>query len=207
MELKLEQFISDVELLTNIHEQNKNALLFRVQQGTAEMGLVFYCAYRIPRYVVLPRNAIWFDFDPESPTFKHAFRRTLKHATDPTEDQWEQLYFFDDAMAAQDYDPADLQIINQSMPSKATKSTFGIGYLSYPQPDSRAIIEGDPSLTDKREPLEHKHPEIPASMLSINGSYGIEFIPIQDQNIPTVSQVLVYKDNKLQWRKIKEEEM
>lgn len=207
MELKLEQFIKDVELLTNIHEQNKNPILFRMQKGTAEMGLVFYCSYRIPRYVVLPKNAIWFDYDPESSTFRHGFRRVLKHATDPTEDQWEQLYFYDDAMADQEYDPADLQIINQSMPSKATKTTFGIGYLSYPEPEGRVIIEGDPTLTDKRIPLEHTHPEVPASMLSINGTFGVEYIPIEDQNIPIISQVLVYGDNKLQWRKIKEEEM
>lgn len=207
MELKLEQFIADVEMLSNIHEQNKNPLLYRMQQGTADLGLVFYCSYLIPRYVVLPRNAIWFDFDPESSTFRHAFRRTLKHATDPQMDQWEQLYFYDDAMAAQEYDPADLQIINQNMPPKATKSTFGIGFLSYPQPDARVIVEGDPTLSDKRTPLEHSHPEIPASMLSINGTFGAESVRIKDQNVPTLNQVLVYEGETLQWRKIKEGEM
>ena len=207
MELKLEQFISNVELLTNIHQQNKNPIMFRLPKDGSQLGLLFYCSYAVPRFVVLPVNAIWIDYDPESPTFRTAFKRTVKDNADPYKVVWTALYFYDDAMEEQAYDPNDLQIINRALPPLATAITRGVGYLSYPEAESRAILEGDETLTNNRDPKDHTHAEKPATMISINGSFGEEHVPIKDQLVPAVNQVMVLEDNTLQWRKVRESEL
>ncbi|AQT28634.1 putative T1SS secreted agglutinin RTX [Erwinia phage vB_EamM_Yoloswag] len=207
MELKLTQFVSNVELLTNIHNQNKNPIMFRLPAQGSTLGLLFYCAYSCPRYVVLPINAIWIDMNPESDTFQQVFKRTTKHASDPYQDVWTALYFYDDAMGEQTYDPSDLGVINTELPPLATSLTHGVGYLSYPESSSRVILEGDETLTDDRKPLDHTHPEKPATMLSINGTTGEEHVPIKDQDKPALYQVLVLEDDSLQWRHIREDEL
>ncbi|ARW58796.1 hypothetical protein HOS33_gp156 [Erwinia phage vB_EamM_Y3] len=207
MELKLEQFISNVEVLTNIHQQNKNPIMFRLPKDGSQLGLLFFCSYSTPRYVVLPINAIWIDLNPESDTFRTAFKRTAKNDSDPYQDVWTALYFYDDAMAEQTYDPNDLQIINQSLPPLATSITRGVGYLSYPEAESRVILENDETLTNDRDPKDHTHPEKPATMVSINGSYGEQFVPIKDQLVPQLNQVMVLEDDTLQWRKVRESEL
>jgi len=207
MELKLEQFILNVETLTNIHQQNKNPIMFRLPKDGSTLGLLFYCSYSVPRYVVLPVNAIWIDLNPESSTFRTAFKRIVKDNTDPYKDVWEALYFYDDAMAEQAYDPNDLAIVNTELPPLATSLTRGVGYLSYPEAESRVILEGDPTLTDVRPPKDHTHLEKPATMVSINDSAGQQYLPIKDQAVPQINQVLVVDDNTLQWRKVKESEL
>lgn len=207
MELKLEQFINNVELLTNIHQQNKNPIMIRLPKEGSQLGLLFYCSYAVPRYVVLPINAIWIDYNPESSTFGTAFKRTVKDNSDPYKDVWTPLYFYADAMEEQTYDPNDLQIVNDALPPLATSVTRGVGYLSYPEAESRVLIEGDETLTNKREPKDHTHPEKPATMISINGSFGEEHVPIKDQLVPQVNQVMVLEDDTLQWRKVREAEL
>lgn len=208
MELKLESLIKDVEIITNIHNQNKNPIMYRIQNGATNQGLVFFCGYAIPRYVVLPRNAVYFDYNPESTTYRCALQRKVKH-TDPHSDVWEVLYFYADAMAEQEYDPEDLEVISPKMPDVATNITHGIGYLSSPQKHSHVLVEGDPTLSDDRDPLPHMemHPEIPATMIGINRSQGVDFLPILDQANPEVGQVLVHRESTMQWSKVHESEL
>lgn len=207
MELKLTQFVGNVELLTNIHNQNKNPILFRLPKEGSQLGLLFYCGYACPRYVVLPINAIWIDFNPESSTYGLVFKRTFKHDVDPYQDVWTQLYFYDDAMSEQTYDPNDLTTVNTELPPLATSLTHGVGYLSYPESSSRVILEGDETLTNDRAPLDHTHAEKPATMLSIDGSNGEAYVPVKDQDAPALNQVMVVEDGTVQWRLIREDEL
>ena len=207
MELKLEKFINNVELLTNIHSQNKNPILFRLPVEGSSLGLVFFCGYSVPRYVVLPENAIWIDFNPESKSFRSAFKRTSHDTSNPYNDVWTELYFYDDAMEEQYYNPDDINVIAGQLPPVATVLTHGVGYLSYPESEARVIQEGDSSLTNARPPLEHTHPETPASMISINGSVGQEHIPVKDQPFPKLGQILVVEDDAITWRKLQEGEL
>lgn len=207
MELKLEKFIESVELLTNIHSQNKNPILFRLPVEGSSLGLVFFCGYSIPRYVVLPENAVRIDFNPESETFRSAFKRTSHDSANPYNDVWEELYFYDDAMVEQHYSETDIGIIAGQLPPVATVITHGVGYLSYPEAEARVVQEGDSTLTDDRPPLEHTHPETPASLFSVNKSAGAESVPVKDQESPKVGQVLVFEDDTLTWRKLKEGEL
>ncbi|AXG66875.1 hypothetical protein HOU08_gp149 [Dickeya phage vB_DsoM_JA29] len=207
MELKLEKFINNVELLTNIHSQNKNPILFRLPVEGSSLGLVFFCGYSVPRYVVLPENGVWIDFNPESETFRSAFKRTSHDSANPYNDVWTELYFYDDAMEEQHYSPNDIGVVAGQLAPVATVLTHGVGYLSYPQSEARVIQDGDSTLTDARPPLEHTHPETPASMFSVNKSNGAEHIPVQDQAAPKLGQILVFENDTVTWRKLKEGEL
>lgn len=207
MELKLEKFITNVELLTNIHSQNKNPILFRVPAEENLLGLVFFCGYAIPRYVVLPENAVWIDFNPESVNFRTAFKRTFRDGTNPYNDVWEPLYFYDDAMEEQEYNPEDISVIAGQLPPVATVLTHGVGYLSYPEAEARVIQQGDSTLTDDRPPTDHTHPETPATVFSISGTPGVTSVPVKDQATPRIGQILIMEDSTLIWRKLKEEEL
>lgn len=207
MELKLEKFISNVELLTNIHSQNKNPILFRLPVEGSSLGLVFFCGYSVPRYVVLPENAVRIDFNPESETFRSAFKRISHDSTNPDNDVWQELYFYDDAMEEQHYSETDIGIIADQLPPVATVLTHGVGYLSYPDAEARVVQDGDVTLTDARPPLDHTHPETPASLFSVNKSAGVESIPVQDQASPKVGQILVFENDTVTWRKLKEGEL
>lgn len=207
MELKLTQFVSNLTLLTNIHNQNKNPIFYRIPKDGTSLGLLFYCSYTCPRYVVLPINAIWIDMDPESNTYGLVFQRTKKHPTDPYQDVWTKLYFYADATVDQTYDPNDMGNAANSMPPLATSLTHGVGYLSYPEATARVILDGDDTLTNNRDPRSHTHPEKPASMLSINGTQGKTFLPIKDQNSPALNQIMVVDGDTVQWRLLKEDEL
>lgn len=207
MELKLEKFINNVELLTNIHSQNKNPILFRLPVEGSTLGLVFFCGYSIPRYIVLPENGVWINYNPESTDYHSAFKRTFMDPQNPANDVWEELYFYDDAMQEQHYSEDDLSIIAGELPPIATTGTHGIGYLSYAEATAKVVQQGDSTLTDDRPPLEHTHPETPATMFSVNNSAGTESIPIQDQASPSLNQVLVLENDTLTWRKLKEGEL
>lgn len=207
MELKLEKFINNVELLTNIHSQNKNPILFRLPVEGSSLGLVFFCGYSVPRFVVLPENGVWIDFNPESETFRTAFKRTSHDTSNPYNDVWTELYFYDDAMIEQFYSEEDIGVIAGQLPPVATVLTHGVGYLSYPEAEARVVQDGDITLTDARPPLDHTHPETPASLFSVNHSAGTEQIPVQDQTAPKIGQILVLENDTLTWRKLKEGEL
>ncbi len=204
MELKLEQFIKNVEVITNIHNQNRNPIMFRMPKEGTPIGLLFYCSYTVPRYVVLPENGIWIDLNPESPTYRVAHQRTKKDKLDPYKDVWTPLYFYDEAMSDQHYDPADLGMVSVELPPLATSYSNGIGFLSYPQGDSKVITNDDLTLTNKRPPKPHDHPEVPARRLAIDGT---EDIAIADQTSPKINQVLAFGANTLQWRLLQEDEL
>lgn len=204
MELKLEQFIKNVEVITNIHNRNKMPMMFRMPKEGTTLGLLFFCSYQVPRYVVLPENAIWIDLDPESSTYRTAFKRIKKDNLDPYKDVWNPLYFYEDALEDQTYDPADLGLVSVELPPLATSFSNGIGYLSYPQRESKVITNADSSLTNARPPKPHTHPEKPASRLAMTNT---TFVAIEDQMQPQINQVLVFGANTVEWRKIKEDEL
>ena len=100
MELKLEKFINSLEITTNIHRQHEAPIIVRVTRDDDGSAHVVCCSYFKPRYILLPIQAIWIDFNPESETFRHAYLRTKKGKT-PDEDVWKVLYFYADAFPVQ----------------------------------------------------------------------------------------------------------
>lgn len=204
MELKLENFIKALELTTNIHQQNEAPIVVRITDDASGTSTVFCCSYYVPRYVMLPVEAVWIDFNPESETYRHAYVRTTKGET-PDTDVWKELYFYADAFGDQAYDPDDLSMISVAMPSPATVLTHGIGYLSAGTIESVVVIEGDERLSDARDPLPHgeMHVEKPATIIASDA--GIK--TIKNQVAPTINSTLVLDGNEYVWRKLKESDI
>lgn len=189
MELKLEKYIDALELTTNIHRQHEAPIVVRLTDDATGKATVVCCSYHQPKYVLLPIQAIWIDFNPDSDTYKHAYARTVK-AANPADDKWELLYFYEDAFPDQEYDPADTGMISISLPPPATVAVHGIGYLSHEQAESRVAVEGDSRLTDNRDPLPHNemHPEKPATIVRTGDG---SVVPIASQVAPRLKDVLV----------------
>lgn len=209
MELKLETLCTNLAYLTDIHNQNQNPMSVRITNRSTGKAVVFYCAYSAPRFVVLPSNVIWIDANPESDKFMAAFKRTSYDQANPDNDVWTELYFYDDAMAEQAYNPTDMQYVSMDPPPSATKSMHGVGLLSSADPDAVAIVSSDARLTDDREPLDHVHDEVPATHIGYVGTGGtlVDSYPIADQDIPALNQTLRFDGAQYVWGKIKESDL
>lgn len=204
MELRLENFIKALELTTNIHQQNEAPIVVRITDDASGVSTVFCCSYYVPRYIMLPIEAVWIDFNPESETYRHAYSRTVKGNT-PDEDVWEELYFYADAFGDQAYDQDDLAMVSVALPSPATTLTHGIGYLSAGTIESVVVVEGDSRLTDARDPLPHDsmHKELPATMIA--SASGVK--TIKNQVAPEINATLVLDGGEYTWRKLKEQDI
>ena len=201
MELQLQQFIKNVELVTNIHQQNEAHVLVRLTNGS--ISTLFCAGYNCPRYTLLPNEAVWLDLNPESATYGYAFLRTKRVRDDPYSDEWIQLYFYADAFPTQNYDPADLAQVSVSMPNPATTTAAGIGLLSSAQVSSIVVVEGDPRLSDDRYPNPHTHAEIPATKIQS----GADVTLIGDQTSPKVGYTLIKRGGVFVWDRVKEADL
>lgn len=199
MELKLEKFVKALEVTTNIHTQNLSPVIVRITDKDSGVTTVFCCGYQKPRYVVLPVQAIWIDFDPASDGYQVAHRRLSKGAT-PDTDVWAPIYFYADAFPEQTYSPDDLALISVALPSPATDVAVGIGLLSVESP--AVVLADDTRLTDARDPLPHMelHPETPATMC------GQQQQPIAD-SVPVVRAALVSDGTQYNWRRLREQDL
>jgi hypothetical protein len=204
MELKLENFVSGLELLTDIHNQNRNPVTVRITARDTGKALVFFCGYVKPKYVVLPINVVWIDFDPDSATFRTAFKRK-ESAANPDQDVWEALYFYEDAFADQTYNEDDLKLVSLELPNPATSLIHGVGYLTTAEPDSKVVVEGDYRLANNRIPKDHIHEEKPASMLKALSSDTV--YPIADQPNPELYQTLRCINGLYVWGKVQESDL
>jgi hypothetical protein len=201
MELQLQQFIQNVELVTNIHQQNEAHVLVRLSTGTTSS--LFCVGYHCPRYTLLPNEAVWLDMNPESQTYRYAFLRTKRDHSNPYNDEWTQLYFYTDAFPTQNYDPSDLSQVSIAMPNPATVTVAGIGLLSAQQLDSIVVVEGDSRLTDDRYPTAHTHPETPATIIQS----GSVVTTIADQTAPEVGYTLIKRNGAYVWDRVKEADL
>lgn len=209
MERKLEQFILAAEALTDIHNQNKNPVILRLTASDTTKSLVFYCAYKSPKFVVLPKDVVWLDLDPSSKTYRSAYKRTAYDVSNPANDKWERLYFYDASMADQSYDAKDLEVVSITPPSPASKLTHGIGYLSSTDLKAEVVVEGDSRLSDNRPPKTHSHAEKPATIIGyrVEGVDAAQFFPIADQQTPALKQVLKFSNNQYVWERITESDL
>ena len=201
MELQLQQFIENVELVTNIHQQNEAHVLMRLINGTK--ATIFCVGYNCPRYTLLPNEAIWLDMNPESLTYRYAFLRTKRDRANPYNDEWVQLYFYADAFVTQNYDPADLVKVSIALPNPATQTVAGIGLLSVAQQDSIVVVEGDSRLSDARYPNPHTHAETPATMIQTGAAVTL----ISDQTAPEVGYTLIRRNGVFVWDRVKEADL
>lgn len=207
MELRLQKFIEALELTTNIYRQHEAPIVVRTTDDATGASHVVCCSYHMPKYVLLPIHAIWIDFNPESETYRHAYKRTVKGAT-PETDEWEVLYFYDDAFPVQEYDPADTGMVSITLPPPASTLVHGIGLLSAPSENSIVVVNGDLRLSDNRDPRDHEHPEKPATIIRTGDGTSIA---IASQSAPVLNSVLAGEEDNgvpvYKWRRLKESDL
>lgn len=213
MELRLEKLIDSVQVISNIDDLNdETPMAVRIQDPETEKVTTLICSLVEPTRMVIPMNAIWVNFDRNSPYFKQALRRISKSPNPSTpvfEQTWELMYFYDEVFIDQFYDPADLEGSDVEPVVPATESILGIVKLTTPPANPaapRVISEGHYTLSNTRDPLPHleQHPELPATMVKTNNG----FVTIQDQPAPAIGMTLVLNGSgSAVWRKLEEDDI
>lgn len=174
MELKLQDFITAMAVTSDVDNLSKDTpQVMRRENSAIQKTSTFVVSINEPHDMILPLNVVWLCYDGTSSYYKKALKRISKDVDENGffTNTWEVLYFYDDIWLDQFYDAEDSdKLSNAVIPTGATTDTLGLVRLSYPAPEGEegmpiVVSEGDPRLTDAREPLPHTHPEIPTSML------------------------------------------
>lgn len=204
MELRLEQLIDALERVSNIRNlRPNNPIVMRISHPTNATVHVISCSLTEPYTQLLPLNVTWFDFDPLSPNYRRALRRSSKTPRDGFNHSWDVIETYDEVFVVQEYDEIDSQFLTnvQSVPP-ASVTELGTVKLSYAPADPAhpvAVVEGDPRLSDPRQPVAHTHPQLPAQQLKT--STGV--VNIAGSNAPIVGAVLVATSaNSAEWRRL-----
>lgn len=213
MELRLENFIDAVQVISSIDDLNDETPIVVRQQDPATREIVtIVCSTVEPTRMVLPMNVVWIVFDRDSKYYKQALKRTSKSSDPKTpefEQSWRLLYFYEEVFESQFYDPDDLNSGGAEPIGPATTTEYGIIRLSTPaeiEAEPYVVSEGHYSLTNNRDPRPHleQHPEKPATILAI----GSNIIQIIDQPAPELGMALVLDGaGQAQWRKLLEEDI
>lgn len=171
-EKKLDDIRDSLRVLSDIQNMDEtNPIVHRVSNATVRKVTTTVAALREPFNLIVPLNVIWFDFNPQSKYYNVARVRVSK---DPdlvagTTNTWKVIDTYAEFTEDQFYDAEDAAILNTQAPLPvATPSVLGIARLSVAPKDGAfpiAVGEGDPRLTDARQPTDHTHPEKPATQL------------------------------------------
>lgn len=185
-ELRLDTLIENLEEVSNLQNMDPlNPIVVRLSHPTNRTVTAVVCAQSEPYTLVLPLNVTWFDFNPLSANYRKALRRVSKDAdsVNGREHTWEVIENYNDVFVTQYYDEADTaQLTTQNPVPAATTTVMGVARISVDaQVPSNpvAVVEGDPRLSDPRQPLAHTHPEQPATQIqtaegvvTVGGSEG-----------------------------------
>ncbi len=207
MEKRLEDLMKAFFVASDIENlDGATPILMRKSNPAINKTVSFICSVVEPTQMVLPLNVVWFNFDKSSPYYNTALKRVSKEAPESGElvQTWEALYYYVDAMSAQYYDEEDQGAIGDSQKVPiADMETFGIVKLFENPEDgeeARVILTSDDRLSDPRNPLEHSHVEIPASMLA----HSTGHLTIVD-SAPVIGSTLVASSaTECSWRKLKD---
>lgn len=172
MEKKLQTLIENFDKLVDIQNLDElNPIKVTLTHPTLNTSSVFVCSYTEPYRLTLPLNVVWLDFNPMSINYRKALIRVSKDADATTgrTHTWSVIETYDEAFATQYYDTEDTaKLSTQNEVPIATTAVAGVAKLSYPssQPTNpTVVVEGDPRLSDPREPKAHTHPEQPVTQI------------------------------------------
>jgi hypothetical protein len=211
MELRLEQLIDNLEFLSDITNQSEDTpIVMRHTDPGTNRTIAIVCSQVEPINMVLPVNVIWICYKPESPLYRLALKRTSKEPgnmqADGVTQTWEVLYFYEELLEAQVYDPEDLTLLGVGSVPFANTTVYGKVRLSRDplDPDQPvAIVTDDPRMSDNRDPTAHTHPERPATMLRHSQGHSV----IQNST-PAIGQVLLHDaQGDLRWGPLEEENL
>lgn len=171
-EYRLDKLVQDVESISNIQNLDPlNPIVVRLSHPTNRTVSAIVAALGEPHTLVLPLNVTWIDFNPMSRNYRKTLRRVSKDAnvSAGTQHTWEVIERYDDVFVVQYYDEHDTGMLTTQNPvAIATPDILGVVRLSGPSatPSNPAVVvEGDPRLSDPRQPLGHTHPERPTTQL------------------------------------------
>lgn len=205
MEKRLENLIIDMERVTYLRNLNDtNPIVTRLSHPSIAKVTAIVCAQSEPSDLILPLNVTWFDLNPQSPNYRRALRRSSKEPSNGFEHTWELLSEFDEVFVDQEYDAADTELLTgaDSVPPATTETAGTVRLSAEPEnPNSPAVVvEGDPRLSDAREPTAHTHPQRPAVALRTLSSNVI----ISGSAQPEIGSVLMATSpTSAEWRKVK----
>jgi hypothetical protein len=209
MELKLERLIEAQRVISAVDSLDSNLpVVVRTQDPETSLTVAVVCSVIEPTEIILPMNVIWICFDKRSTLYAQALKRVSKAADPMTpglKQTWEVLYFYEDVFEEQYYDPEDIEDVNTEPVGPANVTTLGIVLLNVPSISSgvpHIISDGHESLTNRRVPTAHSHPEKPATILYVSEIEELEQIEIIDQPAPEVGMALCSTNQTLQWRKL-----
>ncbi len=206
MELRLEQMIDALETVSNIRNlQANNPQIMRLSHPTNATVHVIVCALEEPYTQVLPLNVTWFNYNPESDYYRRALRRVSKKPTDGGFNHtWEVIDTYDEVFVNQEYDAIDTAYLTnvQAVPP-ASVTELGTVKLSVTPADPanpKAVVEGDPRLTDARPPTSHSHAQVPAQQLKTS----VGNVTISGSAAPVVGSTLIATSaSSAEWRRLK----
>lgn len=171
-ELRLEQLIDDLESVANLQNLDpNNPIVVRLSHPTNRTVTTIACAQKEPSTLVLPLNVTWIDYNPLSINYRKALRRVSKapDASNERDHTWEVIENYNDVFVTQYYDDADTALLTTQNPvPAASESVMGVARLSVaPSMPSNPVVvaEGDPRLSDARQPTAHTHDEVPATQI------------------------------------------
>lgn len=204
MELRLEQIIAALETVSDIRNlQPNNPIITRLSHPTNATVHVIALAYEEPYQQVLPINVTWFDFNPQSVNYRKALRRESKQTSAGFQHTWRVIDTYDEVFVNQEYDAQDTEYLTnvQSVPA-ASVTVLGTVKLSHTPADPAnpvVVVEGDPRLSDARQPKSHTHPQQPAQQLKT--STGV--VNIAGSGAPDTGAVLIATGpNSAEWRRL-----
>lgn len=211
MEKRLQDFVLAVGITSDIANLDSTApqVIYKNNPSIAKTS-TFVIGKNEPHDMVLPLNVVWLDWNPNSPTYRHAKVRESKDA-DPSGTYvhtWRTLYFYDEIWTDQAYDQEDSDAIsNGEAPGPATITELGLVRLAtawtgqgYPA----VLVEGDPRLSDPRVPKDHTHPEKPATSLAHDSGAVVTIT----SGTPEAGAVLMATSStSAGWAKIREEDL
>lgn len=193
-ELRLDQMINDLESIANLQNLDpNNPIVLRLSHPTNRTVTVIVCAQKEPSTLVLPMNVTWIDYNPLSGNYRKALRRVSKSVDDRTgrDHTWETIENYNDVFVTQYYDDADTALLTTQNPvPAASEDVMGVARLSVaPTVTSNPVVvaEGDPRLSDARQPKGHSHEEIPA--VQIKTATGV--VTIGGSEAPVAGAALV----------------
>lgn len=194
MERRLEQLILDLERVADMQNLDPlNPIVLRISHPTNKTVTVIVCAQSEPSTLVLPLNVTWFDLNPLSPYYRSALRRVSKEADEDNgrEHTYEPIELYDDVFTTQYYDDIDTgKLTTQNPIPVANTEVLGVARLSAPAQvpsDPIVVVEGDPRLSDAREPNAHTHDEVPATQIKTANGY----VTVSGSEEPVVGATLV----------------
>lgn len=205
-EKKIEEIRDALRVISDIQNMDEtNPIVHRVSNATVRKVTTTVAAVREPTSLIVPLNVIWFDFNPQSKFYRAARRRVSKNAdvAAGTLHTWEVIDTYAQFIEDQFYDAEDAAILNTQAPLPvASPTVLGIAKLSVASLNGATptvVGEGDPRLTDARQPTEHTHAEKPATQLKTRT--GV--VTIENSAAPVVGSTLfATSPNSAVWRQV-----